>query len=150
MFFSAPEGDRALLDEIIEGVGLRPVFVGEGEEGLVDALFQLWIALALKQGGGRRLAISPTRELTAHQPGGMAQVESVNDPVFRSRSGAISGAVVRCLGPLNDSPSTRPKVAQGEMRPNEVMAADHAPAVCTPPTVCVYPRASGAVVASIA
>ena len=57
MFFSAPEGDRAVVEEIIEGVGLRAVYVGEDQEALIDALFQLWIALALKQGRGRRLAL---------------------------------------------------------------------------------------------
>jgi predicted dinucleotide-binding enzyme len=56
MFFSAPEGDRLLVEEIVEGVGLRPVYVGEDQETIIDALFQLWISLALKQGRGRRLA----------------------------------------------------------------------------------------------
>ena len=57
MFFSAPEGDRLLVEEVIEGVGLRPVYVGEDQEVIIDALFQLWIALAMKQGRGRRLAL---------------------------------------------------------------------------------------------
>jgi 8-hydroxy-5-deazaflavin:NADPH oxidoreductase len=57
MFFSAPEGDRTTLETVIEGVGLRPVYVGEDQEVLIDALFQLWIALAIKQGRGRRLAL---------------------------------------------------------------------------------------------
>jgi predicted dinucleotide-binding enzyme len=56
MFFSGPETDRATLDAVIEGVGLRPVYVGADEEELVDALFRLWITLAVKQGRGRRLA----------------------------------------------------------------------------------------------
>jgi predicted dinucleotide-binding enzyme len=57
MFFSAPEADRATVETVIEGVGLRPVYVGEDQEALIDALFQLWIALAIKQGRGRRLAL---------------------------------------------------------------------------------------------
>ena len=57
MFFSAPDADRAAVEAIIEGVGLRPVFLGEDQEALVDALFQVWIALAMKQGRGRRLAL---------------------------------------------------------------------------------------------
>lgn len=57
MYFSAPEGDRLQVEEIIEGVGLRPVYVGEDQEAIVDALFQLWIALALKQSHGRQLAL---------------------------------------------------------------------------------------------
>lgn len=56
MFFFSPEDDRSTVEEVIEGVGLRPVYVGEDQEALVDALFQLWIALAMKQGRGRRLA----------------------------------------------------------------------------------------------
>jgi 8-hydroxy-5-deazaflavin:NADPH oxidoreductase len=57
MFFSAPELDRATTETVIEGVGLRPIYLGEDQETLVDALFQIWIALALKQGRGRRLAL---------------------------------------------------------------------------------------------
>ncbi len=57
MFFSAPEGDRAMVETVIEGVGLCPVYVGEDQEAIIDALFQLWIALAVKQGRGRRLAL---------------------------------------------------------------------------------------------
>jgi predicted dinucleotide-binding enzyme len=56
MFFSAPESDRSTVEEVIEGVGLHPVYVGEDQELLLDALFQLWIALAITQGRGRRLA----------------------------------------------------------------------------------------------
>jgi len=56
MFFSGPEADRATVEAVIEGVGLRPVYVGEDQEGLIDCLFQLWIALAIRQGRGRRLA----------------------------------------------------------------------------------------------
>jgi len=56
MFFSAPEADRTTVEAVIEDVGLRPVYVGEDQELLIDNLFQLWIALAMKQGRGRRLA----------------------------------------------------------------------------------------------
>ena len=57
MFFSSPEGDRPTVESVIQGVGLRPVYVGEEQEGLIDCLFRLWIALAIKQGRGRRLAL---------------------------------------------------------------------------------------------
>jgi 8-hydroxy-5-deazaflavin:NADPH oxidoreductase len=57
MFFSAPAGDRATVETVVEGVGLRPVYVGEDKEAIIDALFQLWIALAITQGRGRRLAL---------------------------------------------------------------------------------------------
>jgi 8-hydroxy-5-deazaflavin:NADPH oxidoreductase len=57
MFFSAPGADRSVVETIIEGVGLRPIYVGEDQEVLIDALFQIWIALAMTQGRGRRLAL---------------------------------------------------------------------------------------------
>jgi predicted dinucleotide-binding enzyme len=57
MFFSAPTVDRSTVETVIEGVGLRPVYVGEDTEAIIDALFQLWIALAITQGRGRRLAL---------------------------------------------------------------------------------------------
>ena len=57
MFFSAPGADRTTVEAVIQAVGLRPIYVGEDEERVVDALFQLWIALAMKQGRGRRLAL---------------------------------------------------------------------------------------------
>jgi 8-hydroxy-5-deazaflavin:NADPH oxidoreductase len=57
MFFSAAESDRPVVETLIEGVGLRPVYVGPDAEELIDALFRLWIALAIGQGRGRRLAL---------------------------------------------------------------------------------------------
>lgn len=57
MFFSAPAADRGTVESVIEGVGLRPIYVGEDEESLIDALFRVWIALAVTQGRGRRLAL---------------------------------------------------------------------------------------------
>jgi 8-hydroxy-5-deazaflavin:NADPH oxidoreductase len=56
MFFSAPEADRASVEAVVEGVGLHPVYVGADQEPLIDNLFRLWIALAIGQGRGRRLA----------------------------------------------------------------------------------------------
>ncbi len=56
MFFSAPEGDERTVAAVIEGVGLRPVYVGADQEELLDSLFHLWIDLAVTQGRGRRLA----------------------------------------------------------------------------------------------
>jgi 8-hydroxy-5-deazaflavin:NADPH oxidoreductase len=57
MFFSASEMDRTIVERIITDVGLRPIYLGDNQETLVDALFQIWIALAIKQGRGRRLAL---------------------------------------------------------------------------------------------
>jgi 8-hydroxy-5-deazaflavin:NADPH oxidoreductase len=58
MFFSAPEADRRTVEGVIEGVGLRPVYVGADAEELVDCLFRLWVALAVTQGRGRRMALA--------------------------------------------------------------------------------------------
>lgn len=57
MFFSAEEGDRGAVETLIEGVGLRPIYLGPDQEAQVDSLFKLWIELAITQGRGRRLAL---------------------------------------------------------------------------------------------
>ncbi len=57
MFFSAPAGDRETVETVVADVGLRPIYVGEDQEAIIDALFQLWVALAMRQGRGRRLAL---------------------------------------------------------------------------------------------
>jgi len=50
LYFSAPVADRAVVELAIEGVGLRPVFVGSDREDLVDGVFRLWVALAAEHG----------------------------------------------------------------------------------------------------
>ena len=57
MFFSAPEADRPVVEDLISGVGLRPIYLGADQEALVDSLFRVWVALAINQGRGRRLAL---------------------------------------------------------------------------------------------
>ncbi|MEV6210437.1 NAD(P)-binding domain-containing protein [Kitasatospora sp. NPDC051914] len=56
MFYSAPESDRAVLDALITAVGLRPQYLGEGQQDTVDGVLRLWFALAVGQGRGRHLA----------------------------------------------------------------------------------------------
>jgi predicted dinucleotide-binding enzyme len=56
MYYSAPEADRAVLDDLITAVGLRPIYVGEGQQDTVDGILRLWFALAVGQGRGRHLA----------------------------------------------------------------------------------------------
>jgi predicted dinucleotide-binding enzyme len=57
MFFSAPEGaDRAIVEELISAVGLRGVYVGDGQADVVDGVLRLWFALAIGQRHGRHLA----------------------------------------------------------------------------------------------
>jgi predicted dinucleotide-binding enzyme len=55
LFCSAPESDRAAVETLVEGVGMRPVFVGPDTEDIVDSLFRLWIALVPEH--GRRHAL---------------------------------------------------------------------------------------------
>ena len=57
MFFSAPGADRATVEAIIADVGLRPVYLGEDQEALLDSLVTLWFQLAIKQGLGRHIAL---------------------------------------------------------------------------------------------
>lgn len=47
----APSGTVA-----VEAAGIHRPSVGPDQEELVDSLFRLWIALAVTQGRGRRLA----------------------------------------------------------------------------------------------
>lgn len=54
MFFACEAPDRATVEEVVAGVGLRPVYVG-ADPGIVDGVFRLWIALAIGQGRGRHL-----------------------------------------------------------------------------------------------
>jgi predicted dinucleotide-binding enzyme len=55
LFFSSAEADRAVVETLIRAVGLRPVFVGEGQQDVVDGVLRLWFALAVGQGHGRHL-----------------------------------------------------------------------------------------------
>jgi 8-hydroxy-5-deazaflavin:NADPH oxidoreductase len=56
MFFSAGEADRGTVEALIEAVGLRPVYTGEGAQDVVDGVGLLWFALAIGQKRGGHLA----------------------------------------------------------------------------------------------
>jgi predicted dinucleotide-binding enzyme len=56
-YCGADDEARPIVERLIEDVGLRPVRVGDLEQvQLVDAIGSLWVALAFRQGMGRRLA----------------------------------------------------------------------------------------------
>ncbi len=58
LFFAADPEARAVAEELITAVGLKPEFVGDAEAaGTVDALLPLWFALVRQHGGNRRLAL---------------------------------------------------------------------------------------------
>jgi 8-hydroxy-5-deazaflavin:NADPH oxidoreductase len=56
LFFSATEQDRATVEELINAVGLRPMYLGDNQQDTVDGVLRLWFALAVGQGHGRDLA----------------------------------------------------------------------------------------------
>ena len=57
MFFSAPDdGDRATVEQLIEAVGLRPVYLGDGQQEAVDGVLRLYFALVMGQHHSRHLA----------------------------------------------------------------------------------------------
>ena len=57
LFYAGPDGEgQAVVEQLIEDVGLRPVRVGGADQvGLVDDLLRLWFTLA-SGGRGRHLA----------------------------------------------------------------------------------------------
>ena len=56
LFFSSSDADRALVETLVEAVGLRPMYLGEGQQEVVDGVLRLWFALAIGQKRGRHLA----------------------------------------------------------------------------------------------
>lgn len=58
LFYSGPQSHQAAVESLIEAVGLRPVWVGDGvgAADLLDGVTRLWFTLALQQGRGRHLA----------------------------------------------------------------------------------------------
>jgi predicted dinucleotide-binding enzyme len=56
LFFSSSPADRGVVEELITAVGLRPMYVGENQQDVVDGMLRLWFALAVGQGHGRHLA----------------------------------------------------------------------------------------------
>ncbi len=56
LFFSAPQADRAGVEQLISDVGLRPAYLGEGKQDVVDGVLPLWFTLVQARGGNRRLA----------------------------------------------------------------------------------------------
>lgn len=56
LFFAAPEADRDVVAELISGVGLRPAYLGEGQQDVVDRVTALWFALT-RSVGSRHVAL---------------------------------------------------------------------------------------------
>jgi predicted dinucleotide-binding enzyme len=58
LFFCGTPGDsRAVVEQLIAAVGLRPVYLGGVEQvGMVDGITGVWFALAMGQSKGRHLA----------------------------------------------------------------------------------------------
>jgi 8-hydroxy-5-deazaflavin:NADPH oxidoreductase len=62
LFFSSSPADRPVLEELITAVGLRPAYLGEGKQDVVDGALPLWFALVQAGGGNRRLAFRVLRK----------------------------------------------------------------------------------------
>ena len=62
LFFSCRQDDRAALEELIGAVGLRPAYLGEDKQNVVDGALPLWFALVQANGGNRRLAFRVLRK----------------------------------------------------------------------------------------
>jgi predicted dinucleotide-binding enzyme len=57
LFYSATEADRQTMDTLIAAVGLRPQYLGDGQQEVVDGLLRVWFALVFGQKHDRRLAL---------------------------------------------------------------------------------------------
>jgi predicted dinucleotide-binding enzyme len=57
LFFSCQPADRAVLEELIGAVGLRPAYLGADRQDVVDGVLHLWFALVQANGGNRHLAL---------------------------------------------------------------------------------------------
>ncbi len=66
LFYSVAEADIDHVEALITAVGLRPIYLGEGAEDVLDGVLRLWFSLSRRR--GRHLAFrvlddspSPTR-----------------------------------------------------------------------------------------
>lgn len=50
LFFSAPEPDQGLVEQLISDVGLRPAYLGPDQQDVVDHVLPLWFTLAQRRG----------------------------------------------------------------------------------------------------
>jgi len=50
LLYSSAEADRDQVEELIAGVGLRPVFLGADQQDLVDRLLPVWFTLVQLRG----------------------------------------------------------------------------------------------------
>jgi predicted dinucleotide-binding enzyme len=50
MFFTSSEPDRETVGALVDAVGLRPVWLGEGAQALLDDLLRLWFTLSRVRG----------------------------------------------------------------------------------------------------
>ena len=62
LFFSSSAADRPVLEELITAVGLRPAYLGEGKQDVVDGALPLWFALVQANDGDRRVAFRVLRK----------------------------------------------------------------------------------------
>ncbi|WP_214319947.1 NADPH-dependent F420 reductase [Nonomuraea sediminis] len=56
LFYSSAEADKDAVEQLVDAVGLRPVYLGPDQYDALDGVLRLWFALAVGQGRGRHLA----------------------------------------------------------------------------------------------
>jgi predicted dinucleotide-binding enzyme len=64
LFYCGNAGEaQPIVEKLISDVGIRPVYVGDLDQApAVDALLELWVTLAVRQGKGRHLAFKMLKE----------------------------------------------------------------------------------------
>ena len=50
LFYSAPEAEQDVVEQLISDVGLRPAYLGPDKQDVVDSLLPLWFTLAQLRG----------------------------------------------------------------------------------------------------
>jgi predicted dinucleotide-binding enzyme len=55
MFYTSSEADREIVEQLIDAVGLRPVWLGDGAQAQLDDLLRLWFTLS-RISGSRHFA----------------------------------------------------------------------------------------------
>jgi predicted dinucleotide-binding enzyme len=55
MFYTSGEADREIVEQLVHAVGLRPVWLGDGAQALLDDLLRLWFTLS-RISGSRHFA----------------------------------------------------------------------------------------------
>ena len=57
LFYAGGDAERAMMEQLIGEIGLRPIYVGDTDQfAVVDAFLSLFFAVGIKQGHGRHIS----------------------------------------------------------------------------------------------